>query len=296
VIPTLPPGLSGDTLLLEPPGVGRVIGYRAGPESGLPPVLLIHSVNAAACAREVRPVYEHAARTRPTYALDLPGFGLSDRSRRDYTPRLMTDAVLAMVGEIRRRHGPGPIDGLALSLGTEFLARAATEDPDAFRTLTLVSPTGFKGTRRWTGAPGTTRAFPGVHRVLANRLWGRGLFDLLTRPPVIRFFLEKTWGGKAIDEDLWAYDVLTTQQPGAEHAPLYFLSAHLFSADVTTLHEQLSRPVWMCHGVRGDFVDYRGAEAMKGRANWRIDVFPTGALPHFEAPAAFFAAYDALLA
>ncbi|MEE8614139.1 MAG: alpha/beta hydrolase, partial [Roseateles sp.] len=54
-------------------------------------------------------------------------------------------------------------------------------------------------------------------------------------------------------------------------------------------------PVWMSHGVRGDFTDYRGKALVERRPNWRFTVFPTGAMPYFEQPAAFIAAYDAFL-
>ena len=55
-------------------------------------------------------------------------------------------------------------------------------------------------------------------------------------------------------------------------------------------------PVWMSHGIRGDFVDYTGKAQVEGRANWTIRVFDTGAMPHFEAEAEFIAAYDSFLA
>ena len=53
------------------------------------------------------------------------GFGSSERSDRDYTPQLMTDAVLAMLGPIRERCGPGPVDVLGVSLGCEFVVVAS---------------------------------------------------------------------------------------------------------------------------------------------------------------------------
>jgi len=55
-------------------------------------------------------------------------------------------------------------------------------------------------------------------------------------------------------------------------------------------------PVWMSHGVRGDFTDYRGQVIVEGRPNWQFSVFPTGALPYFEVPAAFHQAFDRFLA
>jgi hypothetical protein len=43
--------------------------------------------------------------------------------------------------------------------------------------------------------------------------------------------LRRSWGSKQIDETQWQYDIATARQTGAQHAPLYFLSAFLFSRD-----------------------------------------------------------------
>jgi pimeloyl-ACP methyl ester carboxylesterase len=290
--PLLPPAVSGERFEFSS-DAGRLSAYVAGQG---PPLLLVHSVNAAASVAEVRPLYEHYLATRTVFAIDLPGYGFSERTDREYTPRLMTDAVLAMREPIRQRCGDGPVDALALSLGSEFLARAAVEAPSFFRSLALVSPTGFSGTRARRGAPGTTRAMPWLHVALRGPGWGGALFRALTRPAVVRYFLDRTWGSSAIDEELWRYDVVTTRQPGAEYAPLHFLSGSMFSADIHTVYEKLTLPVWMSHGVRGDFTDYRGQKIVESRPNWRFTVFQTGALPHFEEPERFFAEFDGFLA
>ena len=94
---------------------------------------------------------------------------------------------------------------------------------------------------------------------------------------------------------MWRYAIETTRQPGAEHAPLHFLAALLFSRDALRLYESLRQPVWMSYGTRGDFTDYRGKRSLEGRANWSFDVFPTGALPYFEVPEPFFTRLDAFL-
>jgi pimeloyl-ACP methyl ester carboxylesterase len=290
--PPLPAPVSGDRVALQLPGFGQVAAFVAGQGA---PLLLLHSVNAAASAAEVRTLHAHFCHSRTVLSLDLPGYGLSDRPDVAYTPRLMTDALLAAAGWLRQRCAGAPVDALALSLGCEFLARAAVEQPAAFRRLALVSPTGFMGTRVWRGAPGSTRAVPGLLKALRGPGWGGALFRGLTRPGVIRYFLQRTWGAKAIDETLWQYDVLTTRQPGAEHAPLHFLSAGLFSADIHGVYGQITQPVWMSHGVRGDFTDYRGCGFLRQQPNWQFTVYPTGALPQFELPDRFHADLQAFL-
>ncbi|WP_088280876.1 alpha/beta fold hydrolase [Ideonella sp. A 288] len=294
---TLPAALPGERFDFTHPSAGRIGLYAAGEGAG-PPLLLVHSVNAAAAASEVRPLFEHYRASRRVFAIDLPGYGSSDRSDRDYTPRLMVDALHGAVAQIRARCGPVPVDALAVSLGCEFLARAAMEAPGAFRSLALVSPTDLRGGQAGRGAPGSTRAMPWLRAALRGpgTGWGGGLFRTLTRPGVIRHFLRKTWGGRDIDDTMWAYAVRTAQEPGAEHAPLCFLSGGLFSADIHAVYEALTVPVWMSHGVRGDFTDYRGKAFLAHRPNWRFTVFQTGALPYFEVGAESDAAYDAFLA
>ena len=77
----LPPAVSGERFEFDSPA-GRLSAYVAG--SG-PPLLLVHSVNAAASAAEVRPLHEHYNASRRVFALDLPGFGFSERGDRRYT-------------------------------------------------------------------------------------------------------------------------------------------------------------------------------------------------------------------
>jgi pimeloyl-ACP methyl ester carboxylesterase len=277
---------------------GQLSYYVAGSANAeaARPLLLIHSVNAAASAYEVRPLFNHYRHSRRVYALDLPGFGFSERARRDYTPRLYTDAVLDMLDEIARESGQQPIDALALSLGGEFLARAAIERPGRFASVALVSPTGFGKDDSFYGPPGTSRGLPFLMNMYEFPLWSRPLFDLLNSRASQRYFLAKTFGSnEAIDQGLLEYDYLTAHQPGAQHAPYTFISGMLFSADINRVYDTLEQPVWLTHGVRGDFNDYSGTRRLAARPNWELRVFQTGGIPYFDQPDEFVAAYDAFL-
>ncbi|MEL6368899.1 MAG: alpha/beta hydrolase [Pseudomonadota bacterium] len=261
---------------------GEMAYYKAGNGA---PLLLIHSINAAASAFEMKPLFDRFVDERTVYAVDLPGFGFSDRSDRDYSIALYTEAIKALLDQIKTEHTRAA-DVVALSLSCEFLARAAVESPTSLRKMVLLCPTGFmKRDVERTGPRGASREIGWVSKLLSGRL-GRGAFRLLTKPATIRYFLKRTWGSDQIDEGLAEYDAISAQQPGARFAPLAFISGKLFSKDIYSLYQALTLPVLMLHGNRGDFNDYRGASWTREQSNWQVVEYDGGALIHFEHPEA----------
>jgi pimeloyl-ACP methyl ester carboxylesterase len=57
--------------------------YVAGRRRGRP-ILLLHDLGLGSSSYEMRPLFEALRWRRPTYAVDLPGFGLSDRADLPY--------------------------------------------------------------------------------------------------------------------------------------------------------------------------------------------------------------------
>jgi pimeloyl-ACP methyl ester carboxylesterase len=255
----------------------------------------VHSINASASAHEVRPLFDAFRARRRTYAIDLPGYGYSERSDRTYCQGLMVDALLAVISDIRSDNDQSPIDALAVSLSCEFLAKAAIASPGSIRSLALVSPTGFARNSPSRGPPDADCRIPMAYRILTLPLLGRALFALLTSAPSIRFFLRKTWGRKEIDEEMFRTSCRLARYPDAHRAPFHFLSGYLFSADILTTYERLTQPVWLSHGVRGGFTDFSRTDAISRKPNWRMTRFPTGALPYFEIPTTFVDEYEKFL-
>ncbi len=291
--PALPPAVAADRREIDGRS-GRLSFYEAGAGA---PLLLLHSINAAGSAFEVRPAFEHARRTRRVYAPDLPGYGFSDRSERRYDVALYCDAVRDLLDAIRGDCGDAPVDVLALSLSCEFAARVAAEAPRRVRSLTLVTPTGFsRGASALRAPAGSSREVPGLHRVLTFPPWRDALFGALVSRASIRYFLKRTFGSDAVDEGLVDYAWLTTRQPGSDRAPYAFLSGRLFSRDIRAVYERLALPVWLAHGTRGDFRDFSEVGWTGARRNWAVTAYDAGALVHFERPRQFFAAWDAFLA
>jgi pimeloyl-ACP methyl ester carboxylesterase len=292
---TLPAALPAAQRLEVDGRSGRLSYYVAGAGR---PLLLLHSINAAASAYEIRPAFEHAMRSHRVYAPDLPGYGFSDRSPRRYDIALFCDAVRDMLDVIdadqpRRQR----VDAFALSLSAEFLARVAAEEPDRFRSLALVTPTGFRrGSQDLRAAPGSSREVRGLHSALTFPLWGSALFGALVTRASIRYFLKRTFGSDQVDDGLVDYAWRTTHQPGAQHAPFAFLSGRLFGADIRNVYERLRVPVWLAHGTRGDFRDFSQAAWLRQASNWTVQSFTTGALIYFEQPTLFCHHWDAFLA
>lgn len=263
----------------------RVSYYRDGPENGRP-LVMIHAINAAPSAFELKPLFEHYRSQRRVYALDLPGFGFSDRGDRRYSPQLYSETIADFV---TRAIGQ-PVDALALSLGCEFTAGAALSAPDRFATLTFISPTGFS--RR--GLPnGQGKIAQWSHKALSVPLWGSALFKLLAIRPSIRYFMNKSFIG-AVPEEYIEYAYATAHQPGAHHAPLYFLSGQLFTNDAQdVLYGKLTQPVLVIRD-RDPYVGFERLSALlASHANWRDEqVAPSLGLPHWERPAETTAVLD----
>lgn len=243
------------------------------------PLVLIHSVNASGSSYEMRPLFEHYRSRRPVYALDLPGFGFSERSKRVYSPRLYTDAILDLL-QTQVIDGQAA-DVIALSLGSEFAARAAKEQPELFHSLTFISPSGFTDRRkRGSQQAGNTGRLFGL---FSFSVWSQAFYDLLVTRRSIRYFLKQSFEGP-IDPGLQEYDYLTSHRPGARYAPLYFVSGKLFSPDILeSVYEQLTTPALVLYD-RDSFVRFDLLPGLiERRPNWHaVRIVPTKGLPQFE--------------
>ena len=87
--------LDADLRVFESPSAGT-LGYYVGgiAQRGAHPLLLIHGINSAASSFQMRPLFNRFAQSRRVYALDLPGFGFSNRGDRPYSAALMRDKAL----------------------------------------------------------------------------------------------------------------------------------------------------------------------------------------------------------
>lgn len=245
------------------------------------PLVFIHSINAAASAFEMQPLFNHYRGSRPVYALDLPGFGFSERGDRHYSAELYVKTIIAF---LERIGGPAA-DVIALSLGSEFAATAARNRPDLFHSLALISPTGFaqrqdKPRSQQAEESGQSDS---LLRLFRFPLWSQPFYDLLVIRPVLRWFLKRSFAGP-VDPGLVEYGYHSGHRPGARFAPLYFISGKLFTPRIKEeVYAQVERPVMVIYDQDGYTTFDTLPDLLIHRPNWQaVRITPTRGLPQFE--------------
>lgn len=277
----LPPAIQAPRRTFTSGTVGE-LSYYADTHAGGKPLVLIHSINAGSSAYEMRPLFDHYRNERSVYALDLPGFGFSERADREYTPDLYAAAIReSLQNEVQSDNG---VDLVALSLSCEFAARVAYEQPHIISTLALISPTGFsyEGQQNRIERAQRTGTSDRLHNAFTFPLWSQAFYDALASRPSLRYYLQRQFVGH-IDEGLVDYAYLTTHQPGAKHAPLYFISGKLFAGTIRQdVYDKLEQPTLVIYD-RDPNVTFDRLPATIKRPNWQeARITPTLGLPHFE--------------
>ncbi len=256
------------------------VSYYADLNAKGRPLVLVHSVNAAASAYEMSPLFANYQGKRPVFALDLPGYGFSERAKRAFTPQFFADVL----NEFLAKEVKKPADIVALSLSCEFAALAVLKDASLVKSLVFISPTGFR--RPASKAAGrSARLVSGerMYGLLNAPLWSRPLFDLIATRPSIRYFLGKSFVGP-VPSEMVEYAYATSHQPGAEIVPLHFLSGQLFTPDICpAVYERLDLPVLVVYD-RDYFTSFdQLAGLLSKKDNWRAArIIPSLGLPHFE--------------
>ncbi len=280
----LGPAIDGERRRWRPHGggFGDVSLYVAERRKGRP-LVLVHDLGLASSAYEVRPLFEAFRWRRPTYALDLPGYGLSDRGQLPYTPALFSFVLSDLLRKLRRVDLA--VDVVALGRGAEAAARAARDDPGLVRSLVMIEPAGLL-----PAAPGLVEAAGRIVRFFGDTA-ARGLYAVLATRPMVGRSLKARFRG-APDAGLVAYSAASARVAGAYRAPLASRAHAPRPADAAALFRAVSVPVLVVHDVSGSAAVVLEA-FLRGRANrFAIRISPTRGMPQFERRADTVAALD----
>jgi hypothetical protein len=144
--------------------------------------------------------------------------------------------------------------------------------------LAFLSPTGL-GPRE-TGTAGKIGRW--ARTLSASRAIGRLAFLAIASRPSIRHFLGRSFVG-AVDPGLREYAYSTSHQPGAEYAPLAFLSGSLSTPNILDTYASLDRPALVIYD-RDPYTTFERLAELEGRSSlWSsTQIVPTRGMPHFD--------------
>lgn len=245
-----------------------------------PPILLLHSIHAAGWSYEWKDNVETLAASHTVYALDLLGFGRSDRPAIRYTARL----YLSLISDFAEEVIGGPCALVAASLSAAYALVLGARDPARFPSLVVIEPTGLVRLSNRSGATGDVARFAVDTPVL-----GTAFFNGLVSRNSIRAFLKIMYQDNDLvtDEMVDAY-YASAHQPGAKHAPAAFLAQQL-NIDVGQAVRRITQPALLAWGeqaVQEPIDEIRPFLTL--HPEFETAIFdPSGDLPHSERAAEF---------
>jgi pimeloyl-ACP methyl ester carboxylesterase len=200
---------------------GNVFYKMAGAENKGTPLVFVHGIGAGASSFMWRRNFDALARDFRVYALDLLGFGFSDKPAGvPYSADLYVELIADFIREI----AGAPAHIVASSLGAAYSVRVADEQPELVDSLVLISPTGAGNLRARPGMTGA--AFYGL---LQSPVLGTSFYNVIASERSIRDYARKElfYDRRRATNRLVAQYYATSHQPGAQHAIAAFLSGYL---------------------------------------------------------------------
>jgi len=185
-----------------------------------PSLLLLHGIYAGASSFEWRATFAALSERFRVYAVDLLGFGKSEKPDVAYSAELMEAVIEDFV-----RHVPacGTL-AIASSLTAAYCVNLSAHHPELFGGLVLVNPTGILTLADPPG-PRAKR----LHQLISAPVIGEAFYDAVASHASIRYYLEeKTYFNPRLVTDAMVRRYWTSaHQKGSPHAARAFVSGLL---------------------------------------------------------------------
>jgi len=239
------------------------------------PILFIHGIGAGASSFEWRRNFLPLADHYNVYALDLLGFGLSDKPPVEYNAemyvQMIAEFILDVIGQ--------PSHVAASSHGAAYAVAAAVRHKPMIKSLILSCPTGI-------GVAETSSSIaPGLSALLRVPIIGTSVYYGLTSRSSIKSYLESKIYFDSAEVTTTVVDqyYAAAHQPGAERAVRAFMSGAL-NIDITQEFKELTQPAALVWGKEAKLTPVEVADRFIAiNSGVRLDILPiSGQLPHVE--------------
>lgn len=246
---------------------GRIFYKTAGHDISGPPLVFIHGIGAGLSSFIWRKNFEDLSRDFRVYAIDLMGFGSSDKpAAAPYSADLYVELVTDFIREVTGY----PANIVASSLGASYAIRVADEHPELIRSMVLNAPTGADKQNTRPGMAGA--AFYGL---LQSPVLGTSFYNVMASERSIRDYAVKHlfYDYRRATNRLVANLYATSHQPGAQHAIAAFLAGYL-NTDPRAAFSRLNQPVLLVWGKQDLTAPIeQAAVLLQGNARAQLEVF-----------------------
>ena len=237
--------------------------YEVKGDRDAKPLVLLHGFGPGASSFEWRKNIDALSTQFRVFAVDLLGFGLSDRPAIDYNSQVFTD----LIGDFMREVIGKPAVVAAHGMACAFVIADAYRHPRYYDRLVLVAPPPFI-LRENTAGP-----LSGVVKfALRLPIIGQSIYNVLASRTAIRGYYDRQGyhNPGLITDELVEYVYTSAHQPGSRYAMGSFLSNAL-AVDVNEAMARLQMPVVVVTGRESMFSPAEVSDAFK-RVNAGIDV------------------------
>lgn len=246
---------------------GRVFYKASGPANAGPPLVFIHGVGAGASSFMWRKNFDDLAQDFRVYAIDLLGFGFSDKPA---VASYSADLYVELITDFIREVSGYPANVVASSLGAAYAIRVADEHPELIKGMILNSPAGADALTRRPGIAGA--AFYGL---LQSPVLGTSFYNVMASERSIRDYARDQlfYDHRRVTNRLVTNLYATSHQPGAQHAIAAFLSGYL-NTDTQSPFARLTQPVVLVWGKQDLTTPLdKGRSLQQLNSNARLEVF-----------------------
>ncbi len=245
---------------------GRVFYKTAGVGHPGAPLVFIHGVGAGSSSFMWRKNFDDLARDFRVYALDLLGFGFSDKPA---TAPYSADLYVELITDFIREVAGHPVNLVASSLGGSCAIRVADEHKELVKSMVLNAPTGAGKLSR----PGMTGA--AFYGLLQSPVLGTSFYNVMASERNIRDYARKYlfYDHRRVTNRLISNLYASSHQSGAQHAIAAFLSGYL-NTDTRAAFSRLTQGVVLVWGKQDLTTPLEQAAALlKANPRARLEVF-----------------------
>jgi pimeloyl-ACP methyl ester carboxylesterase len=256
-----------------------------------PALLLLHSFGPGHDSEEWRQVAEILSDQFQVFAVDLIGWGRSDRPQLHYDDELYIQLAVDFIEDVVRER----VVPVAAGLAGAYALQVAVDHPESVRGVALSVPSGVN---IYGDEPDLKDAL--VHRLLRTPVLGTSALNLYTSHTSIARYLKRDVyaAPDRVDAALVERHYHSSHQPGSHNPLAAYLSGYL-NHRVEEALARLDCPIWIGWGRQALNPPVETADLWLRHAasSIELDVFEdSGNLPHVEAAPEFAERVQSFLA